>query len=112
MPGDPKRSILSDLKRPLIEPVTPTPKELEERLLGIQEKPPAVPPSLQDQRGTNGRVPTVPVTFHLPVELRDKLKLTAQAKQLTMVEIATEALRAYLDNNPVSEQDLRRMLGM
>jgi predicted transcriptional regulator len=66
----------------------------------------------QENRAAAPRAVTTPVTFHLPVELRDKLKLTAQAKQKTMVEIAIEALRTYLEKNPVSESDLRRMLGL
>jgi len=57
-------------------------------------------------------VPTVPVTFHLPIELRDRIKITAQAKQKTMLEIAVEALQDYLDRNHVSESDLRKLLGL
>jgi hypothetical protein len=112
VPGDPKRSVLSDLKRPLMEPGPASSHVLEKRLLGEEEESGAgevVPPA---DRRTAARVATVPVTFHLPVELRDKLKLTAQAKQKTMVEIAIEALRAYLEKNPVSESDLRRLLGL
>jgi predicted transcriptional regulator len=52
------------------------------------------------------------VTFHLPIELRDRIKVTAQAKQVTMLEIATAALEQYLERNPVSEADLRRLLGL
>lgn len=109
MSGDPKRSVLSDLKRPLIQPMAVPSQKLEDHLLGADA---TTPPTRQEDRATTPRVVTTPVTFHLPVELRDKLKLTAQAKQKTMVEIAIEALRAYLEKNPVSESDLRRMLGL
>jgi hypothetical protein len=105
MPSDPKRSVLSDLKRPLMQPTAISSQKLEEHLLGSEQT--ATPMEI-----STPRVITTPVTFHLPVELRDKLKLTAQAKQKTMVEIAIEALRTYLEKNPVSESDIRRMLGL
>ncbi len=108
MPSNPKRSVLSDLKRPLVQPVAVSSQKLEEHLLGSEQEE----VNQQDHRVNTPRVVTIPVTFHLPVELRDKLKLTAQAKQKTMVEIAVEALRSYLEKNPVSESDLRRMLGL
>jgi hypothetical protein len=112
MPSDPKRSVLSDLKRPLMQPGAISSQKLEERLLGPEQATPVLETSSQEHRMTAPRAVTTPVTFHLPVELRDKLKLTAQAKQKTMVEIAVEALRTYLEKNPVSESDLRRMLGL
>ena len=112
MPSDPKRSVLSDLKRPLMQPGPISSQKLEERLLGSEAPSAAMEISQQENRAAAPRTVTTPVTFHLPVELRDKLKLTAQAKQKTMVEIAVEALRAYLEKNPVSESDLRRMLGL
>jgi hypothetical protein len=113
VPGDPKRSVLSGLKRPLMQPVVVSSQKLEEHLLGGEQG--ATTPMEAPQQEHLAEIPravTTPVTFHLPVELRDKLKLTAQAKQKTMVEIATEALRSYLEKNPVSESDLRRMLGL
>lgn len=112
MSSDPKRSVLSDLKRPLMEPTAISSAKLEEHLLGPKQPADVAELPPQEPRVPAPRTITTPVTFHLPVELRDKLKLTAQAKQKTMVEIAIEALRTYLDNNPVSESDLRRMLGL
>jgi len=117
--GDTKpRSVLSELRKPqLIEPSSAVPAALEEKLLGggqgsgtaaVLAKSEPVEPA----RGKRTKVPTVPVTFHLPVELRDRIKLTAQAKQKTMLELALEAFQEYLGRNPVSEQDLRRLLGM
>jgi hypothetical protein len=46
------------------------------------------------------------------VELRDRIKITAQAKQKTMVDLAIEAFADYLERNPVSEADLRKLLGL
>lgn len=125
MPGDPKRSVLSELRKPLAQPTTSVPAGLEERLLGTVTTALASSDSqvLLSEAGTANRpesgkdtkkqrVPTVPVTFHLPIELRDKIKLTAQAKQRTMLEIAVEALRDYLERNQVSEADLRKLLGL
>ena len=111
MPSDPKRSVLSDLRRPLMQPGATSSQKLEEHLLGSDQPTVAMEVPRQEHRAPP-RTVTTPVTFHLPVELRDKLKLTAQATQKTMVEIAVEALRTYLDKNPVSESDLRRMLGL
>lgn len=111
MPSDPKRSVLSDLKRPLMQPVSVSSQKLEEHLLGAEQATTPMEVAQQEHHAAPRPV-TTPVTFHLPVELRDKLKLTAQAKQKTMVEIAIEALRTYLEKNPVSESDLRRMLGL
>jgi hypothetical protein len=124
MPSDPKRSVLSDLRKPLVQPTNTLPAGLEERLLGTTATTPGsrdvpVSPSLEgppasteSTKRTRQRVPTVPVTFHLPIELRDKIKLTAQAKQRTMLEIAVEALQDYLERNQVSEADLRKLLGL
>ena len=112
MPSDPKRSVLSDLKRPLMQPVVVSSHKLEEHLLGTEQATIPAEVAQHEHRAATPRAVTTPVTFHLPVELRDKLKLTAQAKQKTMVEIAIEALRTYLEKNPVSESDLRRMLGL
>jgi hypothetical protein len=112
VPSDPKRSVLSDLKRPLMQPVAVSSQKLEEHLLGAEQATTPMEVAQQEHRAATPRAVTTPVTFHLPVELRDKLKLTAQAKQKTMVEIAIEALRTYLEKNPVSESDLRRMLGL
>ena len=122
------RSVLSDLKRPLMQPHSGISAELENRLLGTAlpvaaEPKPAMaePPAPAVQAAPRveapvaakkAKTPTVPVTFHLPIELRDKVKLTAQAKQTTMLEIAVEALNDYLGRNPVSEADVRRMLGL
>ncbi len=111
MSGDPKRSVLSDLRKPLAQPTSNVPVGLEERLLGSVTTP-AESSDESGKRITKKRVPTVPVTFHLPIELRDKIKLTAQAKQRTMLEIAVEALRDYLERNQVSEADLRKLLGL
>jgi hypothetical protein len=44
--------------------------------------------------------------------MRDRIKLTAQAKGVTQLELAKAALQEYLDKNPVSEQDLRRLLNL
>lgn len=126
MSGDAKRSILGDLKRPLIQPASAVSSELEERLLGstgaagaaaAPVHPEEAPvqqdgPGGRSRRGSKARVPTVPVTFHLPVELRDRIKITSQAKQKTMLEIAIDAFQDYLERNPVSEADLRRLLGL
>jgi len=124
MPGDPKRSVLSELKKPLIQPAGAIPAGLEERLLGSTKEVPGLSPvaaaagitTRTAQEGARPaakqRVPTVPVTFHLPIELRDKIKITAQAQQKTMLEIAVEALQDYLNRNKVSEEDLRRLLGL
>lgn len=120
MSGNPKRSVLSDLRRPLVQPTSTVPAGLEEQLLGAPSTPPitnAAPETTPARtelgvRTTKHRVPTVPVTFHLPIELRDKIKITAQAKQKTMLEIAVEALQDYLDRNQVSEADLRKLLGL
>ena len=122
------RSVLSELRRPLLQPNSGISAELESRLLGSTASPiteagrsspqlplpapapatpVAVPPSAKKAKSA-----TVPVTFHLPIELRDKIKLTAQAKQMTMLEIAIDALNGYLGHNPVSEADVRRMLGL
>ena len=121
------RSVLSDLKRPLMQPHSGISAELESKLLGTAMPVIAEPKSLPDQPASpsqamprveappalkKAKTPTVPVTFHLPIELRDKVKLTAQAKQTTMLEIAVEALNDYLSRNPVSEADVRRMLGL
>lgn len=122
------RSVLSDLKRPLMQPHSGISAELENKLLGtalpVVSEPKSVtpdPPAPQAQAMPRvdapaalkkAKTPTVPVTFHLPIELRDKVKLTAQAKQTTMLEIAVEALNDYLGRNPVSEADVRRMLGL
>ena len=111
MSGDAKRSILGDLKKPLLQPSTAVPAELEERLLGTAPAEPASAPPPR-RREARTRVATVPVTFHLPVELRDRIKITAQAKQKTMLEIAMEALEEYLARNPVLEADLKRLLGL
>jgi hypothetical protein len=112
MPSDSKRtSILGELKRPLLQPSGPVSQRLEEQLLGTQETGREVGQPVPN-RAEPARVATVPVTFHLPVELRDKIKLTAQAKKKTMIEIAIEALQTYLDKDPVSEADLRRLLGL
>jgi hypothetical protein len=115
MSGDAKRSILGELKRPLFEPTASVSAALEEKLLGTAPKPqppPAAEPPSAPARPPRGKTPTVPVTFHLPVALRDRVKITAQAQQRTMVEIACEALERYLEENPVSENDLRRLLGL
>ena len=124
MAGDPKRSVLSELRKPLMQPTDQVSPELEERLLGSSRQPAPKAPSVETgpsqapaispvaQPHGKRRVPTVPVTFHLPIELRDKIKITAQAKQRTMLEIAVEALQEYLDRNKVSEDDLRRLLGL
>jgi hypothetical protein len=125
MPGDPKRSVLSDLRKPLAQPTSSVPAGLEERLLGsvttaaapsdshVLPSVAGTPTKPESGKGTTRqRVPTVPVTFHLPIELRDKIKITAQAKQRTMLEIAVEALQDYLDRNQVSEADLRKLLGL
>jgi hypothetical protein len=125
MPGESKRSVLSELKKPLLQPPTLVPAALEEHLLGTATapypatKPGSLPPEAEippeppiSGRRSKTRVPTVPVTFHLPVELRDRIKITAQAKQKTMVDLAIEAFADYLGRNPVSEADLRRLLGL
>jgi hypothetical protein len=118
MPGDTKRSVLSDLRRPLLQPPSTVSAALEEKLLGVPAVTPSSPPpasaveSGEDTRSTRGKVPTVPVTFHLPIALRDRLKLTAQAQQRTMVDLASEALEQYLDHHPVSEAAVRRLLGL
>lgn len=122
MSGEPKRSVLSELKRPLMQAPAAVPPALEERLLGRtpQPDPGAPPPSsaggtaaaMEREPRRPARKPTVPVTFHLPIELRDRIKVTAQAKQRTMLDIAVQALTEYLDRNPASESDLRRLLGL
>jgi len=104
---DPKhRSVLSELRKPpLMQPAGTVPAALEEGLLGsVSEAQPA--------RTRKEKVATVPVTFHLPVALRDRLKVTAQARQKTMLEMAVEALEDYLGRRPVSEAELRRLLGI
>jgi len=117
MPSDPKRSVLSELRRPLIQPSATVSTALEERLLGSAPKETASSTSSGTERQVTRpkakqRVPTVPVTFHLPIELRDKIKITAQAQQKTMLEIAVEAFQDYLQRNKVSEEDLRKLLGL
>jgi hypothetical protein len=125
MPGESKRSVLSELKKPLLQPPNLVPAGLEEHLLGTTPAPqPVSEPEafrpvteIHSERIASGRpskvrVPTVPVTFHLPVELRDRIKITAQAKQKTMVDLAIEAFADYLERNPVSEADLRKLLGL
>jgi len=112
MSDQPKsRSILSELKKPLIQPAAAVDPVLEQRLLGGPHAAPA-PASPPPDTRAKAKIPTVPVTFHLPVRLRDRIKITAQAQQRTMVEIAVEALESYLDRHPVSEDDLRRLLGL
>lgn len=111
------RSVLSELKKPLIQPTSAVNPELEQRLLGGDRLPPPAPPAPEPpppvaEPRAKGKAPTVPVTFHLPVRLRDRIKITAQAQQRTMLEIAVEAFESYLDRHPVSEQDLRRLLGL
>jgi len=95
-----------------MQPVAVSSQKLEEHLLGAEEAETPIEVAQQEYHAAVPRPAPTPVTFHLPVELRDKIKLTAQAKQKTMVEIAIEALRTYLEKNPVSESDLRRMLGL
>ena len=125
MSGDTKpRSVLSELKRPLLSQPQTVSQTLEERLLGPMaaapalEPPPAATPEPLTVKETpkeapkKAKEPTVPVTFHLPVKLRDRIKVTAQAQQRTMLEIAVEALEGYLDHHPVTETDLRRLLGL
>lgn len=119
MSGDTKRSVLSDLRRPLLQPSSVVPAALEEKLLGgassgsvalpAPEPRPVEPAPAAQSRA---KAPTVPVTFHLAISLRDRLKITAQAQQRTMVEIASEALEEYLSRHPVSEADVRRLLGL
>lgn len=108
MSGEAKvRSVLSELKRPLLAPAPQAAQSaLEEQLLGQGSPGPEAQPARRQ------KVPTVPVTFHLPVELRDRIKIAAQAKRRTMLDIAVEALNEHLARNPVTEQDLRRLLGM
>lgn len=110
MSGESKvRSVLSELKRPLLAaPASAAQSPLEEHLLG-QGSPLPNPEAAAARRQ---KVPTVPVTFHLPVELRDRIKIAAQARRRTMLDIAVEALNEHLARNPVTEQDLRRMLGL
>ena len=117
MSGDFKpRSVLSELKKPLLQPQSPVSPALEQRLLGGGGTPLAPHPepiqAAPSPPPVRKKAPTVPVTFHLPVDLRDKIKVTAQAKQMTMLEIAIEALNDYLSKHPVSEADLRRLLGL
>ena len=125
MSGDLKpRSVLSDLRKPLLQAPASISPALEERLLGgaagagfavaFEPPPDPVAPAMPGpvQSPARKKVPTVPVTFHLPVDLRDKIKVTAQAKQMTMLEIAVDALNGYLAQHPVSESDLRRLLGL
>lgn len=108
MSGDSKpRSVLSELKKPLLQPSIPPSEALEARLLGATGG--TAPAPLEPRKS---KEPTVPVTFHLPVKLRDRIKVTAQAHDRTMLEIAVEALETYLDRHPVTESDLRRLLGL
>ncbi len=115
MSGDTKpRSVLSELKRPLLQSAGALPPGVEEHLLGRgpSRNPPPAPVSSEPAPVRRPKAPTIPVTFHLPVDLRDRLKVTAQAKQRTMLDLAVEALSEYMSRNPVTEQDLRRMLGI
>jgi hypothetical protein len=110
----PGGSVLSSLKRPLLtnQPQS-VPTVLEEKLLGPEHgREVTIPEPSRNILERSGKVPTVPVTFHLPIAMRDRLKLTAQAKGLTQLEIAKTALQEYLDKHPVSEQDLRRLLNL
>ncbi len=108
MSGDSKpRSVLSELKKPLLQHTMPPSEALEARLLGVAAG--AAPAAAEPRKA---KEPTVPVTFHLPVKLRDRIKVTAQAHDRTMLEIAVEALENYLDQHPVTESDLRRLLGL
>ncbi|MBM3738126.1 MAG: hypothetical protein FJW39_20280 [Acidobacteria bacterium] len=113
MSGESKpRSVLSELKRPLLAHSVPVSGDLEDHLLGRGGAVPAPDPASLPGASRKAKVPTVPVTFHLPLELRDRLKVTAQAHQRTMLDIAVEALNDYLSRNPVTERDLRRLLGL
>jgi hypothetical protein len=112
MSGDAKpRSILSELKKPLLQPNPGASQALEDKLLGTSGTAPALAPE-PPPMPRKAKEPTVPVTFHLPVKLRDRIKVSAQAQQRTMLEIAVEALEAHLDRHPVTETDLRRLLGL
>jgi hypothetical protein len=108
MSSEQRRSILSNLAKPsLAQPRSIATPAAEEKLLGYAEAPVA-PAPIADVR--KEKVPTTPVTFHLPIDLRDKLKITAQAKGTTMLELVREAIEKHLSDNPVSEADLRKLL--
>lgn len=112
MSSNERRSVLSSMPRPsLNQTVVPVAPEAEQALLGGRSSETVVPVSSVESK-TRGKIPTVPVTFHLPIEMRDRLKVTAQIKNTTMLELAREAFRRFLDENPVSEADIRRALGL
>ncbi|SRR5581483_2690789 len=122
MPGDPtrNRSVLSSLKPSLVQPAAaPPPAELERKLLGDTPEPEretvAIEPAPRMEgpgERRRGKVPTTPVTFHLPIELRNRIKLTAQAKGMTMTDFVIDALEIHLEKNAISEADVRRLLGL
>ncbi len=120
MSSDNRGSVLANLRKPsLVQPVQQVNAALEEKILG-----PAQPESssgtsaqpaaerLPAERAVQTRrskEATTPVTFHLPVKLRDRIKKTAQAKGITMLELVTEAIEVHLDKNRPTTEELKRM---
>lgn len=102
----------TDEKKPLLVPASaPTTPALEEALLGREgthrEPEPKPQPEPRQEKE-----PTTPVTFHLPIRLRDRIRMTARVKNMTQLEVAKAALEAYLDSHPVSEAEIRALLSL
>jgi hypothetical protein len=120
MSSDNRGSVLANLRKPsLVQPVQQVNAALEEKILGpapsesssgASAHPVAAPintePAVQTRRP---KEPTTPVTFHLPIKLRDRIKKTAQAKGITMLELVTEAIEVHLDKNRPTVEELKRM---
>lgn len=105
-------SILRNLHRPSLVSA-----EAEQALLGQGNAPPARPqseatPTIAPRKVADERTPTVPVTFHLPVQLRDQLRRVALARNQTMVNLVRQQLEHYLAANPLTEEERNRLLGL
>ena len=112
------RASLLNLRRPganekqaLFVPTSVAAPELEDALLGkeggLHPSAPEIEHELRQEKES-----TIPVTFHLPVRLRDKIRMTARAKNITMLEFAKAALETHLERHPVTEAELRALLNL
>lgn len=118
--SDNRRSVLSTMPRPsLAQPVVHTNPEAEEALLGGGEavRAPAVPGVIEPlpapvQIQKPVKVATAPVTFHLPVTLHKQLKIASQVRGTTMLDIVRQQLERYLQQNPLTEAELRQLMDL
>jgi hypothetical protein len=106
MPSNRQRGGLVGLKRPLLEAAPAAGST------GESAGPPApAAPAASAMQPPPAAPVTRPATYHLPVDLLQRLRATCRIKNTTMVEFVRQAIEEALERQRPTREEIGRLLG-